>query len=546
MKSNKYRIPKIVKIGSPDAETDDILFDAFVQNDILDEILDTRNHKSILLGRTGSGKSAIIRYIEENSDDVKRLVPEELSLRFLSNSTVLNYFKSINVNLNLFFKILWKHVFIVELLKLYFKDDYDKKVQSRWYHHLREKFLQKIGKIDPKKEKAINYLDRWTDEFWEDTEYRIRELTNKLTSDFTLGVGIRESVLNSTAQLREAIESGSVVDVKHKAESVIHDSQSKELAEIFHMMKTDLFSEHQKKFYIVIDDLDKEWIESSFRYDLIDAMVEVIKEFRQFNGVKIVISLRENLSDLLKLGIKHAGGQREKYKPLYANIKWTEKELQNLLDKRLNLVTEKHLDTKNAFYKMRRGGVTGFEYVLKRTYMRPRDLISFVNHALELAKSKTHLTKDIIYKAEIPYSNDRFEALEDEWRENYGDFAMVSSFLHNIRNGFKLKSLNEDSFEEIYVDDEIENKFKGPLLDFIIKWKTGNINNTVFFKRIIFLLYHIGIIGVKKGPTHPVVFFYDDLSIRREDISNNNKYYVHPSLYSYFNVIDLDQLPEED
>lgn len=57
MRDRKYRIPNIVKVGSPDAETDDILFDAFIQNDVLMEVLDTRNHKSILLGRTGSGKS---------------------------------------------------------------------------------------------------------------------------------------------------------------------------------------------------------------------------------------------------------------------------------------------------------------------------------------------------------------------------------------------------------------------------------------------------------------------------------------------------------
>ena len=38
--------------------------------------------------------------------------------------------------------------------------------------------------------------------------------------------------------------------------------------------------------------LDKEWIPSNLRYDMIGAMIEVIKEFQFFTGVKIIISLK--------------------------------------------------------------------------------------------------------------------------------------------------------------------------------------------------------------------------------------------------------------
>src|SRR5690554_4526125 len=130
--TKKYRLNSSLNFGAPDAETDDLLFEVFVENNAVTEVLDTRSQKSILLGRTGSGKSAIIRYLENQHEDVQRIEPEALSLQFLSNSTILKYFRGLGINLNLFYKVLWKHVFIVELLKLYFKDDFDQGKKHRW------------------------------------------------------------------------------------------------------------------------------------------------------------------------------------------------------------------------------------------------------------------------------------------------------------------------------------------------------------------------------------------------------------------------------
>ena len=43
--------------------------------------------------------------------------PETLAFNYLTNSTILQFFLEAGVKLDLFFKLLWRHVFTVELLR---------------------------------------------------------------------------------------------------------------------------------------------------------------------------------------------------------------------------------------------------------------------------------------------------------------------------------------------------------------------------------------------------------------------------------------------
>lgn len=543
-KSKTYKISRSSNIGSPDAETDDILFDVFVDIDNLSEIMDVKNQKSILIGRTGSGKSAVVKYLVKNCEKITQIEPEAMSLRFLSNSTILKYFKSLDVNLNLFYKILWKHVFVVELLKMYFEDFEDERKKSSFFQNLIEK-LKKTERKDGKRDRAVKYLENWTTEFWESTEYKISEFEKTIQEKFASELGIDVHGLKSLLNTEISNEEKFRIAAKSKAESIIHSSQASDILDVISIMKDELFNNAQKKFYLVLDDLDKEWIEDSLRYELIGSMIEVVKEFRQFQGVKIVISLRENLNEIVFSGQFNKGGQREKFKPLFSYLTWQKQDLNVFLDKRLKLLSENHLSIKNAFYDERRSHKTGLDYVLERTFHRPRDVISYINHAIENASNKEYFTKDILAKAEPSYSLDRFQALEDEWSENYGSLNSICEFLRGINDGFRLKSLNENQFTEIYCIDKPEDELNGEMLKALTDWKNGSINFSSYEKKILYALYRIGVVGIKKGPTFKTAFYYDrDVLVDRNDITNNSKFYVHPSLYSYFKVNTLAQLPE--
>jgi len=541
---SKYKIKKTKLIGSPDAETDEILLSAFVSIDNLEEIIDTKNQKSILLGRTGSGKSAIIKYLTDKLSNVRRIDPESMSLRFLSNSTILRYFESIGVNLNLFYKVLWKHVFIVELLKMYFFEASMFKKQS-FFERLKATVTN--GKrSNTRKEKAVKYMETWSNDFWQQTEILIKSFEKNIQEKFLSSLNIDADLIKFGFLDEKFRNETFVYEAKQKAESIISNSQVLELLDIMDIMKEDLFTDHQRKYYIVIDDLDNEWIEDSLRLELIGAMVDVIKEFRQLPGIKIVISLRENLNEIVFAKHQHRGSQREKLKPLYSSLEWNAEELSELVNKRLLLLSENEFSITQAFNQIRRGNKKGLEYVLERTFYRPRDVISFFNHMIANANNKSTFSNDIISKAEPAYSIERFQALEDEWFENYGKISNVCGFLRSIHNGFKLKSVTENDFTDLYVEEIEQCGLKGELLQALSDWKKNSINFIGFEKKLIYILYRIGVLGVKKSPEFRTAFYFTkEVIIEKSDISNSCRFYVHPALFSIFKINILDQLPEE-
>jgi hypothetical protein len=535
-KESKFKFSKHYDIGAPDAETDEILMEAFIDNDVIEAILKMQNQKSIIIGRTGSGKSAILKYIENTQERVYRIKPEAMSLRYLSNSTILSYFNSLNVNLTFFYKVLWKHVFIVELLKLYFGDNSLKK--QTFFDTITDKIKFKLKKSNPKKEKALLYLQNWSKDFWASTEHRIKELEKNIQTKFIEETGIKVfDNFNVKLKNDNSEEQRILTEVKNKAERIINESQAEEIFEIISIIEEEFFVDSHKKHFIIIDDLDKDWIPSDVRYDLIGSMIEVIKEFQTLKGAKIIISLRDNLFQMIFSAHKHKGGQREKFKSLYLNLEWDEISLKKLLEKRLEIISENNLSLKIAFEKTYKDGKSGFDYMLERTFLRPRDVISFVNHAIENANNKSYFTLDIIKKAEIFYSIDRLHAIEDEWGENYGDLKNIFTFLHAKYNGFKIKNIKEDEFESVYFDENYLDNYRGDLLEAVRKWKTDEYKFTSFLKDIIYILYYIGIIGIKKSASYHTCFFYDkELILTKNDITNDCKIYVHKAFYSVFKI----------
>lgn len=93
---------------------------------------------------------------------------------------------------------------------------------------------------------------------------------------------------------------------------------------------------------------------------------------------------------------RDTGFQEEKYEPLYLPVAWTKENMLELLNSRINhLIRRRYTKQSVAYQDILPEKIEGegtIEYMLKRTMMRPRDLILFFNDCIAKALEKPQIT----------------------------------------------------------------------------------------------------------------------------------------------------------
>lgn len=89
---NRMQSAKRFSLGAAAAENDPLLSQGFYENGDYQLIEDRLEIASIMIGRTGSGKSAILHHIQESFPTrVIDLSPEQLSLDYLSQAGIVQF-----------------------------------------------------------------------------------------------------------------------------------------------------------------------------------------------------------------------------------------------------------------------------------------------------------------------------------------------------------------------------------------------------------------------------------------------------------------------
>lgn len=528
---------KNMSIGEVDAENDQkFLGDCFIDTGDYDALHDVENPHSIIIGRTGAGKSALLEQIEDKSERVIRLEPEVLSLRYISNSSVLSFFEDLGVNLDVFYNLLWQHTFAVELIRNYYGIDSEAKKES---------FLSNIYskiKNDRKKQEALKYIDEWGDKFWLDTEARIKEFTDKLEDSLKQSVTSKIPGINFGFEQKATLSEELKAEVVYYGKKVVSSVQIEKLSKIVSILGEDIFTDNQKKTFIIIDKLDESWVDDDLRYKLIRALIETVKKFRNIRPVKIIFTLRADLLNRVLEKTRDSGFQREKYESFFLYISWNKLQLKELLDKRINhLLKCRYTNgpvTFDDIFPSKIDGISSAEYILERTLLRPRDAIMFVNTCLAEAQGKTEITSTVIQLAEKKYSYDRFESLKDEWSVEHPKIDSYVDILRNKKYNFKASSITKDELEKLvvclvdevggYQDDvvQIANKY------FKSKYPDSERYIDELKKQALYTLYKVGIIGIKLDGSSSVKWVYDRTQdLTHHKIHNNSIIYIHRMLW---------------
>ena len=124
--------------------------------------------------------------------------------------------ESLGVKLGLFYKLLWRHVFAVELIKA--KWSMRTESQQRTFM---DTIWNLFGKGDKARKQAMDYLVQWGQRFWEDTQERVKEITTKLETEVKDSLGFKLAPLIEASSL-----DGEKLTIEQKADVVRHAQQA--------------------------------------------------------------------------------------------------------------------------------------------------------------------------------------------------------------------------------------------------------------------------------------------------------------------------------
>jgi hypothetical protein len=201
----RERNPTILRqnasIGNLSAEADDdFLFECFVFHPIVDQLKDITSRQMVLLGRTGSGKTAFLRHLQKTGDNVGKIDLFEMAMEYVSNSDIIRFLLSLGIDLDLFFQALWKHVLCLEYIRSKYHTS-DQSSSNSFYDRIWSAFSG-----DERRKRAIKYLDNWQGKFWITADENIKELTQKLESGVNAELGVEVEKFKSRAGYNRSLD----------------------------------------------------------------------------------------------------------------------------------------------------------------------------------------------------------------------------------------------------------------------------------------------------------------------------------------------------
>ncbi len=531
--AHKFRFRATDTIGVADAESDrTFLKECFVDAGQMSLLLDCNDHRRIVLGRTGAGKTALLSELLEAASTSINVNPESLALAYISNSTILQFVHSLGVSLDTFFRLLWRHVFTVEVIKAHFHLDSP---------HAKDGLIEWLrGVFSDKKrqhEKALQYLERWGSKFWEQTDYRIEELTTKLESELKASISAAVPTAAkfdfSGGQSLSQEEKAKVVE---RAKYVVNQVQIQELSYVLELLDS-ILEDPNKRYYIIIDRLDENWVEEGLRYLLIRALIETVRDFCKVRHAKIIIALRYDLIDRVIRMSRGPGFQEEKYESLYIDLSWTREQLVRILDKRIDKMVRQsytvqpvtHKDLLPKFVNKQ----PAIDYIIDRTLMRPRDIIVFFNACIRQAGENPSITTAMLKAAEGEYSRQRLRSLADEWIADYPDLLVFVDILKGQQSRLKVQDIEDEQILNLAIRLVDGRKIDDAELKGALQQIENNTSNTGSLRNwCVAVFYRVGLIGVKLESFEAVVWStLGRRSVSSAELTMRTGIEVHPCFW---------------
>jgi len=352
-----------------------------------------RGHARLVVGRKGAGKTAIFygvrnAYWSSHSHVVLDLKPEGHQFLTLRERLLTYLSRGLQEHVLTAF---WNYILLVELASKIIDTDGRSVQRDLNRLELYDKLEQIIG-TDPETEQG---------------DFSERLLT------------LVERMLQRKQEIESITSPGEIAQLIYEKD--IHELQD----------TLTKYIGYKDGIWILIDNLDKSWpVNGATDEDIliIRSLMEATRKLqRQLSRNQIecraIVFIRNDVYEHL------LGQTPDKGKDTAIVLDWTDEEaFRSLIHRRMMASTkvERPFDEMwPMFFDSYISGEHSFAYILRRTMMRPRDLIGFLRQCVSVAinRGNSKVLESDILQAEKQYSEDQLQALFDELRDINSQFA---------------------------------------------------------------------------------------------------------------------------
>lgn len=281
--------------------------------------------------------------------------------------------------------------------------------------------------------------------------------------------------------------------------------------------KTDLLEElllkylDESKYYILFDELDEDYRafatqEEKTQYiylltGLLKAVQNIRGVFRSQNNLYPVVFLRNDIFSMIR------DPDKNKWSDFIIELEWNQEKIKNMLTHRLGVALSEEKKNFNElwYYLFQNAQVSmgheasrkmdAFSYIARSTQMRPRDFIKYLQECATIAKSRNtnYIYSDIIKEADDAFSEYLKGEIIDEIHVEMPEINEVLAIFSQIRK----QTFNPSEFTVAY------NEFvhKGKIID-------RGAENTLI------LLFDVNVIGNQPTMKGKTIFKYENKSAR--------------------------------
>lgn len=427
-----------IRWGDDSAEKDPFLLEYFVTSDAFHRL--RQKSKSIVVGRKGSGKSALRKKLEEEFRAAPNTIVVNLSPNYNSIKSVLND-----------------------------KDIVEKYGQEIFFQHtwLRQMLLDGLCAIghETKGKYAAESL-----EFARNIAVEL----NRTSKDFV------ENVADILTKLKGKV--GSLGEFGVQIERELRNIAGVDALE-HHMLE---IAKGGAQFVILIDDLDLGWDNSETANNMLLGLLAATNYISgKSHNIFPCVFLREDVYSILVTQTQHS----DKYRNV-ERIRWDKNSLLTILDRRINFNRAKMglAPASNAFYTVfpeAIGTSNTDNWLIERTLGRPRELIQLARYYTESVAAEVP-DANALKESEASYSSWKLDDLCAEFSNQYPD--LITLFAYWKTKFFRHKyHLKRNEVEEMLLQIAAEAEINNPWWNKIVE--TTDID--AFLK----VLYEISFLG---------------------------------------------------